>query len=97
MTAYSSDAAFHRAQMAYDNAMPPEAEEADLDVECGHEWEREVTNILGCSEDVTDICAFTGMVTVQIDGDLMYWECPVCGYSHEQPVPEVDLPEREDY
>lgn len=82
---YGPDASFARAQQAYDNAEPPGFDwEGVMKRECGVEHEREITNVLGFTEDVTSLCAFDGEVDVQAEGGVLYWTCPECGYDHTQ-------------
>ena len=79
-------------------ASPPEPDwEGDMEVECGNETERELTNILGFSEDVISMCMFSGEVSVVVEGSLGYWTCPDCGYEHEMKMDKYAGMTREDY
>lgn len=36
-----------------------------------------------------DECPFQGKVDAQMT-DVIFWECPVCGYEHEEDIPEYE-------
>lgn len=60
---------------AYDNwklASPPEADEEWIEVVCENE------------NDEGDICTFESKVCAQVSGDLVTWECPLCGSEYEE-------------
>jgi hypothetical protein len=93
---YGMDANFMRAQLAYDNAEPPD-------------WDAEGTEHKGCEEEMDfpedapedadqPFCTFAGDVDVYYAGWTAVWTCPECGAKHEDDCePEAPERDRDDY
>jgi hypothetical protein len=80
---YSNDAAFARAQRAYDNMMPPDWDGEGVESkDCDAVTQRVVTNALGADEDIDEECTFSDKVDVNYADDKAYWTCPECGTEH---------------